>query len=112
MLEWIAGTWLHHVMTDYAWAFPMAEAAHFYETHTAMPASASMGEAVKNSMFPGAAMIYLIGHDAIYDLRRSQEADLGESFDLRAFHDAFLAHGSIPVALVADKMRALSVATY
>lgn len=84
----------------------LEEATHFYETHTAMPASASMGEAVKNSMFPGAAMIYLIGHDAIQDLRRSQEAEQGEDFDLCAFHDAFLAHGSIPVALVAEKMRA------
>jgi hypothetical protein len=30
MVEWIEGTWLHGAMTDNPWAFPLAEAAHFF----------------------------------------------------------------------------------
>lgn len=86
--------------------FTLAEAAKFYEENTAMPEAASWGEAVKNSMFPGAAMIYLIGHDAIHDLRKQMQAEQGEAFDLKGFHNAFLSHGSIPVALIAEQMRA------
>lgn len=70
-----------------------------------MPPAAARGEAVKNSMFPGAALMYLFGHDAILDLRREMQAAQGDAFSLRAFHDAFLAHGSIPVALIAQSMR-------
>ena len=35
-----------------------------------MPAAAARNEAIKNSMFPGAAMMYLVGTEAIHDLRR------------------------------------------
>ena len=34
-----------------------------------MPEAAAMAEAVKNSMFPGAAVMYLMGRDAIHRLR-------------------------------------------
>ena len=30
MINWIEGTWLSYVMTNNAWAFPLAEAAHFF----------------------------------------------------------------------------------
>jgi hypothetical protein len=59
---------------------------------------------VKNSMFPGAAMMYLIGTDMIRELREEMRAMLGSAFSLRGFHDAFLSHGSIPVALIAKMM--------
>jgi uncharacterized protein (DUF885 family) len=63
-------------------------------------------EAVKNSMFPGAAMIYLIGQDSIRDLRRDIAVREGASFNLHRFHDRLLSYGSIPVSLIAAAMRA------
>jgi uncharacterized protein (DUF885 family) len=69
-----------------------------------MNATAAKGEAVKNSMFPGAAMMYLIGTDAIHDLRRTMTARQGAEFSLRAFHDRFLSYGAIPVSLIAESM--------
>jgi hypothetical protein len=80
------------------------EAAAFYAAETGMPAAAARGEAVKNSMFPGAALIYLLGTDQIHSLRRAVAAREGADFSLRRFHDRFLAHGSIPVALIARAM--------
>ena len=66
---------------------------------------AAMGEAVKNSMFPGAAVIYLLGTDAIHELRREMSSMGGADFSLREFHDEFLSYGSIPVSMIADEMR-------
>lgn len=82
------------------------EAAAFYQENTAMSAAASRGEAVKNSMFPAAAVIYLLGHDMIMQLRADMQARLGSRFSPRAFHDALLSYGSLPVALVGRQMRA------
>lgn len=81
------------------------EAATFYAENTGMSSDASMGEAVKNSMFPGAAVIYLMGRDQILRLRAAQQGQLGARFDLRRFHDRFLSFGSVPVSCVATIMR-------
>ena len=81
------------------------EAAQFYASRTAMSSSAAQGEAVKNSMFPGAALMYLMGRDTILELRAEMQRQLGSGFRLREFHDRFLAYGSVPVALVAEEMR-------
>jgi uncharacterized protein (DUF885 family) len=83
-----------------------AEAVGFYVAHTAMSAGAARSEVVKNAMFPGAAVIYFIGSARIRELRSNLERRLGADFDLRRFHDEFLSHGSIPVALIAQRMLA------
>ncbi len=76
------------------------EAERFYREHTNMSEAAARSEVTKNSMFPGAALIYFVGGNAIRDLRREHEGRLG----LRSFHDRLLAHGSIPVAAIARAM--------
>ncbi|MBK8050787.1 MAG: DUF885 domain-containing protein [Anaerolineales bacterium] len=83
----------------------LEEAAAFYADQTGMPVEAARNEAVKNSMFPGAAMIYLIGRDQILSLREEMKQRAGSDFDLKAFHDKFLSYGSVPVALAAKAMR-------
>ncbi len=83
----------------------LEHAARFYEEHALMPAAAAMAEAVKNSMFPGAAVMYLMGRDAIHRLREDMVAIEGRHFSLQRFHDTFLSHGSIPVSLIAHAMK-------
>ncbi len=85
-------------------AMSLADTAAFYEREAGMPAAAAHGEAVKNSMFPGAAMMYLIGTDGIHDLRRQVAEREGSAFSLRAFHDRFLSFSAIPVSLIAEEM--------
>jgi uncharacterized protein (DUF885 family) len=87
-------------------AMSLSEAAGFYEREAGMSPAAALGEAVKNSMFPGAAMMYLIGTDAIHALRRDVAAREGAGFSLRSFHDRFLTFGAIPVTLVREAMLA------
>lgn len=82
----------------------LEETAAFYEREAGMTAAAARTEAVKNSMFPGAAMMYLIGTDDIHDLRRQVAAREGAAFSLRHFHDRFLSFGAVPVPLIAAAM--------
>jgi uncharacterized protein (DUF885 family) len=81
------------------------DAIAFYRDEAGMTEQAARSEVVKNSMVPGAAMMYLLGTDMIHDLRSEMAAREGSAFSPRRFHDAFLSHGSIPVALTAQLMR-------
>ncbi|MFH1765404.1 MAG: DUF885 family protein [Gemmatimonadota bacterium] len=83
----------------------LEQAADYYVRHAGMEPGPAHSEAVKNSMFPGAAAIYLLGTDAIHDLRIEMSVRLGSGFDLRSFHDEFLSYGSIPVSLIGNLMK-------
>ena len=48
--------------------------------------------------WPGQALTYKIGQRVIERLRAELSARDGSAFDLRAFHDAVLGHGSLPLA--------------
>jgi uncharacterized protein (DUF885 family) len=53
---------------------------------------------------PGQALGYKIGEIKILELRRKAERKLGAKFDIRAFHDAILNDGNLPMALLEQKM--------
>jgi len=77
-------------------------AADFYRQRVGMSDSAAHAEAVKNSLFPGTACMYLAGWDGIWRLRRESRS---ANMTLRQFHDRLLAFGSVPVSLVGRTMR-------
>jgi uncharacterized protein (DUF885 family) len=54
--------------------------------------------------WPGQALTYKIGQREIERLRREITARDGSAFDLRAFHDAVLGHGSLPLATLAREL--------
>lgn len=83
----------------------LEETAAFYVDTVGMPPDAARGEAVKNSMFPGTALMYLLGTDQIHELRKDLTRAAPSAFDLQRFHDRFLSFGSIPVSLAACEMR-------
>jgi uncharacterized protein (DUF885 family) len=55
---------------------------------------------------PAQALAYKVGQREIERLRAEATAALGGSFDLRAFHDAILSHGTLPLATLAAGMPA------
>jgi hypothetical protein len=85
-----------------AWTFD--EAVAFYRARVGMTEAAARAEAVKNTMFPATALMYLIGTDAIHGLRRELARQPG--FELAAFHDRLLSCGSIPVSQAATLLGA------
>ncbi len=86
-------------------AMTLGDAAAVYEDRAGLAPEAARAEAVKNSMFPGTAMMYMVGTDLIHQLRRELAARQPGTFDLRRFHDRLLSYGSVPVALVSAAMR-------
>ena len=81
------------------------DAVRFYEAEAGMSPAAARYETTRNSMYPGSALMYIVGTDAIHELRRDLAARQGNRFELRDFHDRFLSYGSVPVALIAEAMR-------
>jgi hypothetical protein len=77
------------------------QAVAFYRDEVGMADSAARGEATRNSMFPGTALMYWLGIDAVHRLRRSRERADGAGFSLGRFHDRLLSFGAIPVPLIA-----------
>ncbi len=82
----------------------LEQAAAWFVERAGMAREQARAEAVKISMFPATALMYLVGTDAIRELRRDLSARLGPEFRLRDFHDRLLAWGSVPVSLVAAEM--------
>ena len=54
--------------------------------------------------WPGQALTYKIGQREIERLRAELSARDGSAFDLRAFHDAVLGHGSLPLATLSREL--------
>ena len=80
------------------------EAIQFFVEQAAMDANVARAEVVKCSMFPCTAVMYWLGTQGILDLRTRLEREHPASFSLKTFHDELLAHGSIPVPLIARLM--------
>jgi uncharacterized protein (DUF885 family) len=55
---------------------------------------------------PGQALAYKIGQMKISELRARAKARLGDRFDLRAFHDALLGAGALPLSVLETRMDA------
>jgi hypothetical protein len=85
--------------------FTLEEAAAFYQQRIGLALGAARAEAIKNSMFPATAMMYMVGTRLIHELRRELAARRPDAFDLRRFHDDVLGYGSVPVALISSAMR-------
>jgi uncharacterized protein (DUF885 family) len=77
-----------------------ADAVAVYRDRVGMAPDAARGEACKNAMFPGTALMYWLGTDRLHRLRAARQRAEGAAFDLQQFHDRVLSFGSIPVPLL------------
>jgi uncharacterized protein (DUF885 family) len=49
---------------------------------------------------PGQASSYMLGHEIWVKARETARARLGDAFDIRAFHDAGLLYGAMPLSVL------------
>jgi uncharacterized protein (DUF885 family) len=62
-------------------------------------------------VIPGQATSYKVGMLRIQQLRAEAERELGDRFDIRAFHDTVLGGGSLPLVLLDRRVRDWIAAT-
>lgn len=55
-------------------------------------------------VWPGQALAYKIGELKIMELKAMAQAELGESFDIRGFHDKLLGNGALPLNVLETHM--------
>ena len=73
------------------------KAIEFMLEHTANSREDVEVEIDRYIVWPGQALGYMMGRIAIQSMRRLAEKQLGEAFDLRAFHDEILGYGPVPM---------------
>jgi len=69
----------------------------------------SLAEVDRYIARPGQALAYKLGQLKIMELRRKAEQTLGSRFDIRAFHDAVLRNGTLPLDLLEEEIDAYLV---
>ena len=80
------------------------DARAYLLAHTALSEHEVATEVDRYVSWPGQALSYKIGEITIRELRARAQARLGARFDLRAFHDAVLGLGSVPLGLLEERI--------
>jgi uncharacterized protein (DUF885 family) len=76
------------------------QAVEYFDANSAVPLAAIRSEVQRYLIMPGQATAYKIGMIRIQALRSKAEAELGDGFDIKGFHDAVLGGGALPLTLL------------
>ncbi len=91
-------------MHMYGWS--RERAMNFMKDNTALSLHNIKTETDRYISWPAQALSYKIGELTIKRLRKEAEEALGESFDIREFHHQILRHGSVPLFVLEQQVRA------
>ncbi len=81
------------------------EAVEYMMANTGKPRSEVQAEVDRYIVMPGQACAYKVGQLEILRFRDEAKEALGERFDLRAFHDAVLGGGALPLEILEASVR-------
>jgi len=88
----------------HAMGWSRERAVAFFEENSALSLHNINTEVDRYISWPGQALAYKMGELKILELRRHAEAELGDRFDLRAFHDAVLLNGTVPLDVLEEQV--------
>ena len=76
------------------------QAVEYFKENSAITEAQARSEVRRYLVLPGQATSYKVGMLKIQELRRKAEAELGDKFDIRGFHDTILGGGAMPLAIL------------
>ena len=76
------------------------DAIAYFLDNAAITRQQAVAETRRYIVWPGQATSYKIGMLKIIELRAQAEAELGDKFDIRRFHDVVLGGGALPLAIL------------
>lgn len=77
-----------------------SQAVEYFQQNASIPEAAIRSEVRRYLIMPGQATAYKVGMIKMQQLRAKAEAELGEAFDIRGFHDTILGGGAMPLDLL------------
>ncbi len=86
------------------WSYEQAVA--WFTRNAGVDRATAAGEVSRFALGPGQAFDYAVGKAQIEALLAQYKAKKGSAFDLEAFHDDLLSHGTVPVSIIAAEMLA------
>jgi len=81
------------------------QAIQFFKDNTGKTDQDITVEVDRYIVWPGQALAYKLGQLRIRELRADAERHLGAKFNIRAFHDAVLEQGAVPLSLLEPHIR-------
>lgn len=82
------------------------QAVEYLQANSPMRLAHAQAEIDRYAVSPGQALSYMIGRLEIQRIRRDAEARQRERFDIKAFHDAVLDSGPMPLGLLSEVVSA------
>ncbi len=97
-VRWVVDTGVH------AKHWSRQQMVDFFREHTAMDVQNIETEVDRYIAWPAQALSYKMGQVKILELRAKAQKELGTKFDIRAFHDAVLDQGPLPMDVLEQKI--------
>lgn len=94
----VVDTGLHHRR------WTREQVVQFFRDHSAIDEVEIQAETDRYIVWPGQALAYKIGQLKILELRERAQSELGDRFDLRAFHDEILGAGGLPLDALEERI--------
>lgn len=88
----------------HALGWSVARGVRWMTDHSSMSEAQATAEVERYVAYPGQALSYKIGEMKILELRERARRKLGARFDIKAFHDQVLLGGSMPLAILEQKV--------